>query len=53
LFRNPRFLIPLLFGIVVALLFIVASVAVATTVTIIGAIVIGFGFVFVALRSRV
>jgi len=53
LYRNPRLFIPLLFGIVVALLFIFASVTVATTVTVIGAVLIGFVFVFVALRSRV
>jgi len=46
LYRNPRLFIPLLFGIVVALLFIFASVTVATTVTVIGAVLIGFGLIF-------
>lgn len=53
MYRNPRFFIPLLFGIVIALLFVFANVTAATTVTVIGAILIGLGFAFVALRSRV
>jgi len=53
LYRNPRFYVPLFFGLLVALLFLFATVAVATTVTIVGAVVIGFGFALVALRSRV
>jgi hypothetical protein len=51
-FRNPRLLIPVTYGLVVALVWLFASATVATAITVVGALIVGFSYVADGFRRR-